>query len=200
MMKKLVLCLAMVGLMLATTTIGYATTVSKILTGDYIGKTTSVQGRITEHFGGDFYRLVDYNGDFIRVNLAGMGIVNANHDLTVEGVISTRDNVLTLEATKVMYNQEAINNENNNKNADHITVKKILTNADKYMDQRVALEGRLTENLGDDYAMFYDNKGEHIVVKMNGKYISKNTKVIIYGVPTIANNRLEFILESFEKK
>lgn len=104
MMKKLVLCLAMVGLMLATTTIGYATTVSKILTGDYIGKTTSVQGRITEHFGGDFYRLVDYNGDFIRVNLAGMGIVNANHDLTVEGVISTRDNVLTLEATKVMYN------------------------------------------------------------------------------------------------
>lgn len=200
MMKKLVLCLAMVGLMLATTTIGYATTVSKILTGDYIGKTTSVQGRITEHFGGDFYRLVDYNGDFIRVNLAGMGIVNANHDLTVEGVISTRDNVLTLEATKVMYNQEAINNENNNKNADHITVKKILTNADKYMDQRVALEGRLTENMGDDYAMFYDNKGEHIVVKMNGKYISKNAKVIIYGVPTIANNRLEFILESFEKK
>ena len=195
MIRKMLLSIVTAGFILLSTSIGYATTVTKIMTWDYVGQTVTIQGKITEHLGGTFYHLTDYTGEFIRVNLAGMGLVDKEHDISIEGVISLRDNVLTLEARRVFYDQESINDTD----TPRVTIGKLLSN-DGYIGSRVSIEGTVKEYLGDDYVMFYDRKGEHIVVKLNYNQIGVNERVIIYGVPDFANQRLEFSLDHFEYK
>lgn len=190
--KKLLMALMAASMITMFASVAQATTVTKLLTGDYIGQTVSVQGKLTEHLNGTFYNLVDYTGEHIRVNLANMGFVDGNRDLTVEGTLSLRDNVMTLEATKVYYDQDNVISAN----APTVTISQLLS-SDKYHGQEVVLEGRVTEYYGDDYANFVDRKGEHVAIKLNGYHIPQGEKVTIHGVPGFNNNRLEVSVKAF---
>lgn len=190
--KKLLMALMAASMITMFASVAQATTVTKLLTGDYIGQTVSVQGKLTEHLNGTFYNLVDYTGEHIRVNLANLGYVDGNRDLTVEGRLSTRDNVLTLEATHVYYDQDGAISAN----APTVTVSKLLS-SDKYHGQEVILKGRVTEYYNNDYANFVDTKGERVVLKLNGYHIPEGDQVTIHGVPGFNNNRLEISVKAF---
>ena len=191
--KKLILSLLTAGVVSLFAGTADATTVTKLLTGDYVGQTVSVQGKLTEHLGGPYYQLIDYTGEHIRVNLGNMGFVDGNRDLTVEGKLVISDNVLTLDATKVNYDQDRVNDAT----TPVVRIKDLLS-SDKYHGQQVALEGRVTEYLGGDYANFVDKKGERVILKLNGYHLPEGDNVKVYGVPGFANNRLEFSVSHFD--
>lgn len=207
MRSKKLLIAAMLGCAVAVTSTfpGSATTVAKIMTNEaYVGTSVTLQGKITEHYTDDMYKLVDYNGDFIRIDLGKCGVVSANHPLSATGILRVIDNTLVLDATAISYDQEAnwqtanhnTMNDNNYPISDYTktSIHKLLSGS-QYMGKRVALTGQVYEMLGNDYAQFRDTNGERVIVRLNYHQITTGQTVTIYGVPQIANNRLEISLE-----
>ncbi|MCH4178287.1 MAG: hypothetical protein LKF47_00280 [Megasphaera sp.] len=205
MFGKKLLIATMLGCAVAVTsfTPGYATTVSKLMTNEaYVGTQVTVQGQITESYGDNMYKLVDFNGDFIRCDLSKCGVVSGNHALSVTGILVIRDNTMVLDANSVSYDQEQ--NQNNRGsvggNINHgdytnVTVSKLLS-SQRYMGQRVAIKGKVVESYGDGYVSFKDNHGTRVALRLNGNHAYVGETCTVYGVPQIANQRLEISVDS----
>ena len=194
-MKKNVVALLVAVLVMMFSSVAGATTVGKILAGDYVGQYTSLQGKLS-WLNGEYYQLTDYNGDYIRVNMGGMDRIEEGRNLTVEGYIMIQDNVLTLDCCFVHYDQD----KEGGRNTSSVTVGKILDGGERYMGRMVAIEGRIKSYYDGryDYAEFVDRNGDRVVVYTAGCVIEEGTRVRIYGVPNIRNARLEIGLDRFD--
>jgi uncharacterized protein YdeI (BOF family) len=150
------------------------------------------------------YKLVDFNGDFIRCDLSKCGVVSGNHALSVTGTLVIRDNTMVLDATNISYDQERNQNNRGNtmNNVNHsdyrnVTVSKLLS-SERYMGQKVAIKGNVVESYGNGYVSFKDNHGTRVALRLNGHQAYVGETCTVYGVPQIANQRLEISVDSIE--
>lgn len=193
MKKNTIIAMLVAVLVLMFSSVAGATTVSKILNGNYVGQYTSIQGKLTYLYD-DYYQITDYNGDYMRVNMGGMDRIEEGRNLTVEGYVMIQDNTITLDCCFVHYDQDR----DGGRNTSTVTIGKILDGGDRYMGRMVAIEGRIKDNLGDDYCYFVDRNGDNVTVKMNTTVIEQNARIRIYGVANINNGRLEIDLDRFD--
>ena len=213
MFGKKLLVATMLGCAVAVTSVfpSSATTVAKLMTNaSYVGTQVTVQGKVIESYGDNMYKLVDFNGDFIRCDLSKCGVVSANHALSATGTLVVRDNTLVLDATNIAYDQEQNNgnvmnnnngnvmNSNNYGDYKKVSVSKLLS-SDRYMGQRVAIKGKIVESYGNGSVSFKDNHGTRVVLNLNGNNAYVGEKCTVYGVPQIANQRLEIFVDSIRE-